>query len=168
MSKKREAKAKAKATKRVSEVKNDGDFSIEFYAKTRSDPVENHGHDDSEMADILFGVNSLHEKKNEKPILDNENFSDLKEKNDGNLNGSKSVLEKKPALKKANQMNMWHMIHRHMVSGLEAESEDNIVQQVDDNDEKKPNIATKGLYFCSFFHVFRLSVKNCKTILILM
>ncbi|XP_023741464.1 calmodulin binding protein PICBP [Lactuca sativa] len=143
MSKKREAKAKAKATKRVSEVKNDGDFSIEFYAKTRSDPVENHGHDDSEMADILFGVNSLHEKKNEKPILDNENFSDLKEKNDGNLNGSKSVLEKKPALKKANQMNMWHMIHRHMVSGLEAESEDNIVQQVDDNDEKKPNIATK-------------------------
>lgn len=128
-------KREPKVTKRVSDSKNDDDFSIEFYAKTRSDPFEIHGHDDSEMADMLFGVNSLHERKNETPVLQNRDFSDLNEKKDANLDGSKSVPEKKPALKKANQMSMWHMIHRHMVSGLEAESGDNIVQQVDE--EKK-------------------------------
>ncbi|KAI3811734.1 hypothetical protein L1987_21463 [Smallanthus sonchifolius] len=126
-------KRDTKVTKKVSDRKNEVDFSIEFYAKTRSEPLSSHDHDDAEFADILFGVNSLQEKKDEIPISNNRDFNDLNylnNKNDENSNGSKSVLEKKQSLKKKNHMSMWGMIHQHMVSGLAAESGELNVQKV--------------------------------------
>ncbi|KAK9069248.1 hypothetical protein SSX86_013364 [Deinandra increscens subsp. villosa] len=133
LGKKREPKV---TTKKVSDRKKDVDFSIEFYAKTRSEPHSSHAHDDAEFADILFGVNSLPERKNEIPISNDRDFSDLNDKKDDNSNGSKSVLEKKRSLKKKNRISMWGMIHQHMVSGLAAETEDIGVQKLDQ--EKKP------------------------------
>ncbi|KVI03476.1 Calmodulin-binding domain, plant, partial [Cynara cardunculus var. scolymus] len=132
--KKREAKVTKKISNRES-APPDVDFSIEFYAKTRSEPLESYGHDDAEFADILFGVNSLQEKNKTTRVSNDRRSVDLKDENDGNSDGLKSELAKKPVLKKANHMSMWHMIHRHMVSGLAAESGDEIPQQLDD--EKK-------------------------------
>ncbi|XP_076958470.1 uncharacterized protein LOC143634202 [Bidens hawaiensis] len=93
-----------KVTKKVSDHKKDVDFSIEFYAKTRFEPHSGHAHahDDAEFADMLFGVNSLEEKKNEIPVSKNQDFSDLSDEKDENSNGSKRVLEKKQSLKKKN------------------------------------------------------------------
>lgn len=121
-----------KVTKKVSDGKKDVDDSIEFYAKTRSEPVSSHGHDDAEFADILFGVNSYQEEKNKIPVSTNRDFSDLTNEKDENSNGSKGVLEKKKSLKKTNQLSMWHMIHQHMVSGLAAESGETAFQVVDE------------------------------------
>lgn len=121
-----------KVTKKVSDGKKDVDDSIEFYAKTRSEPVSSHGHDDAEFADILFGVNSFQEGKNKIPVSTNQDFNNLTNEKDENSNGSKGVLEKKKSLKKANQLSMWHMIHQHMVSGLATESGEMVVQQVDE------------------------------------
>lgn len=135
--KKREAKVTKKISNRES-APPDVDFSIEFYAKTRSEPLESYGHDDAEFADILFGVNSLQEKNKTTPVSNDRDSVDSKDENDGNSDGSKSDLAKKPVLKKGNHMSMWHMIHRHMVSGLAAESGDEIPQQVDN--EKKSRV----------------------------
>lgn len=111
---------------------NEVDPSIEFYAKTRSEePFSSHGHDDPEFADILFGVNSLQERKNEIPVSESRDFDDVNDKNDEKSNGSTGFLEKKKSLKKTNHLSMWSMIHQHMVSGLAAESSDPILQQVD-------------------------------------
>lgn len=134
---------KKKETKGTKKVSDDVDYSIEFYAKTRSEPLSSNGHDDAEFADILFGVNSFQEKKNETLMSNHQDFIDINDKSADNSNGSKSVLKTKLSLKKTNNISMWHMIHQHMVSGLEAESSDPIPQQEDE--EKKSN--TKGSYF---------------------
>lgn len=140
-------KRETKVTKKVSDTNDD--FSIEFYAKTRSEPLSSYGHHDAESADMLFGVNSFQEKKKEIPISNDRDFKDIHEAMDRNLEGSKIVVEKKPALKKTNHMSMWHMIHRHMVSGLATESDgDTVVEPV--VEEKKSH--TKGISFMLNFH----------------
>ncbi|XP_076919675.1 uncharacterized protein LOC143580578 isoform X2 [Bidens hawaiensis] len=95
-------KRDSKVTRKVSDRKKDVDFSIEFYAKTRFEPHSghDHAHDDAEFADMLFGVNSLEEKKNEIPVSKNRDFSDLSDEKDENSNGSNRVLEKKQSLKR--------------------------------------------------------------------
>nr|GEV64749.1 putative calmodulin-binding domain, plant [Tanacetum cinerariifolium] len=127
-------KRETKATEKVSDANDD--FSIEFYAKTRSEPLSSYGHHDAESADMLFGVNSFQEKKKEIPTSNDRDFKDIHEEKDRNSEGSKMVVEKKPALKKTSHMSMWHMIHRHMVSGLATESGgDTVVEPV--AEEKK-------------------------------
>ncbi|KAF5772109.1 putative calcium/calmodulin-dependent protein kinase [Helianthus annuus] len=125
-------KREPKVSKKVSECKDEVDSSIEFYAKTRSEPLSSYDHDEAEFADMLFGVNSLQERKNEIPVSNNRDFSDLNNEKDDNSNGSKPVLEKKRSVKKKNTISMWGMIHQHMVSGLAAESADSNVQKVDE------------------------------------
>nr|XP_043610567.1 calmodulin binding protein PICBP-like [Erigeron canadensis]XP_043610568.1 calmodulin binding protein PICBP-like [Erigeron canadensis] len=126
---------KKREVKGMKKVSNNDDFSIEFYAKPRSEPLSSHDHDDAEFADILFGVNSFQEIKNEVSISNNHDFNEFNYKKDENSNGSTSVLENKQSLKKTNQISMWHMIHQHMVTGLAAESGEPILQEVDE--EKK-------------------------------
>ncbi|KAJ9544034.1 hypothetical protein OSB04_023741 [Centaurea solstitialis] len=128
--KKREAKVSKKISRRES-APPDVDFSIEFYAKTRTEPLESYGHDDAEFADILFGVNSLEERNKTTSMSDDRVSFDPNDENYGNLDGPKSDVAKKPVLKKGNHMSMWHMIHRHMVSGLAEESGDEMPQQLD-------------------------------------
>lgn len=131
-------KREVKVTKKASD---DVDHSIEFYAKGRSEPLSSYGHDDAEFADLLFGVNNFEEKKNEVPNLINQESSDVNVKSGDNSDGSKIAIEKEQSSKKTNHLSMWHMIHQHMVSGLEVENGDTIIQQVDE--EKKSN--TTGL-----------------------
>ncbi|KAJ0809044.1 putative calcium/calmodulin-dependent protein kinase [Helianthus annuus] len=102
------------------------DDSIEFYAKTRPRPVSGRDHGDAEFADIL---------KKDINVLDNRDFSDLIDENDEDSSGSKRVLEKEQSLEKTYHISMWRMIQQHMVSGLDAESGDMIVQQVDEEDK---------------------------------
>ncbi|KAK1428879.1 hypothetical protein QVD17_17719 [Tagetes erecta] len=111
----------------------DVDSSIEFYDKTRSEPVSSHDHGDAEAADILFGITSFQEKKNEIPISNNRDLIDLINENDENSNGSKRVLEKEQSLKETNHISMWHMIHQHMLSGLAAEPGDETFPQADED-----------------------------------
>ncbi|KAI7732359.1 hypothetical protein M8C21_010093 [Ambrosia artemisiifolia] len=125
-------KREPKVTKKVSDRKKEVDSSIEFYAKTRSEPLSSYDHDDAEFADMLFGVNSLQERKNEMPISNDRDFGDVNDKKDEDSNGPKHVLEKKQSLKKKNRMSMWGMIHQHMVSGLAAESGDTVVPKLDE------------------------------------
>ncbi|XP_071686528.1 uncharacterized protein [Rutidosis leptorrhynchoides] len=113
------------------------DDSIEFYAKSRSEPLSSYGYDEVEFADLLFGVNNFQEKKNELPVSNNLDLSDVYNKNDENLDGSKIDIEKKQSLKKTNHLSMWYMTHKHMASGLEAENGDKMVEQVDEEKKMK-------------------------------
>ncbi|KAD3336272.1 hypothetical protein E3N88_31791 [Mikania micrantha] len=126
-----------KSTKKASGRKINVDHSIEFYAKTRSEPLSGHDYDDAEFADILFGVNSPQETKNTIPTSNNRDFSDLNDTKDHNSDGSKRILEGKQSLKKKNHLSMWHTIQQQIVFGLAAESGDIIVQKVDE--EQKPD-----------------------------
>ncbi|KAI3801307.1 hypothetical protein L1987_29411 [Smallanthus sonchifolius] len=96
-------KTEAKVTKNVSKEcgkKKDVDFSIEFYAKTRPDPSfdePNCSRDDLHLAEIMFGVNGDDQNDVLNLQMDDQDRSDVN--ND-------------------NQMSMWRLIHRHMVSGL--------------------------------------------------
>ncbi|KAL8263094.1 hypothetical protein R6Q59_024443 [Mikania micrantha] len=98
-------KIEPKLTKKASDHKNDVDESIEFYAKTTSEPILSHDHYDAEFVDIVFGVNSLQVTKNTIPVSNNQDFSDLNKKKNANSNGSKIVLENKQSLKKKNRTN---------------------------------------------------------------
>ncbi|KAJ0621865.1 putative calcium/calmodulin-dependent protein kinase [Helianthus annuus] len=102
------------------------DDSIEFYAKTRPGTVSSRDHGDAEFADIL---------KKDINGLDNRDFSDLIDENIEDSSGSKRVLEKEQSLEKTDHISMWRMIQQHMVSGLDAESGDMIVQQVDEEEK---------------------------------
>ncbi|KAL8213752.1 hypothetical protein R6Q57_003201 [Mikania cordata] len=132
----REPKLTKKASDRKNNVDN-VDHSIEFYAKTRSEPLSGLDYDDAEFADILFGVNSPQETKNTIPTSNNRDFSDLNDTKDHNSDGSKRILEGKQSLKKKNHLSMWHTIQQQIVFGLAAESGDVIVQKVDE--EQKPD-----------------------------
>ncbi|XP_071717781.1 calmodulin binding protein PICBP-like [Rutidosis leptorrhynchoides] len=128
-------KREVKVTKMAPDDVNDD--SIEFYAKSRSEPVSSYGHDDAELADLLFGVNNLQETKHEVHVSGDQDSSYVNNKHAENSDGSKSVIEKTKSSKKTNHLSMWHMIHQHMVSGLEAENGDTIISKLDE--EKTPN-----------------------------
>ncbi|KAI3830199.1 hypothetical protein L1987_04333 [Smallanthus sonchifolius] len=145
---KAESQPKYKSSGKKREVKGtkmgskDDDFSIEFYAKTRSEPepFSSHDHGDAELADMLFGVDSFQEIKNDIndiPVSNNRDFSDVNDEKDENSAGSKRVLEKQQSLEKTNHISMWRMIHQHMVSGLAAESGDLIVPQEDEEQKSE-------------------------------
>ncbi|KAI3682356.1 hypothetical protein L1987_82284 [Smallanthus sonchifolius] len=143
-----ESQPKYKSSGKKREVKGtkmgskDDDFSIEFYAKTRSEPepFSSHDHGDAELADMLFGVDSFQEIKNDIndiAVSNNRDFSDVSDEKDENSTGSKRVLENNQSLEKTNHISMWQMIHQHMVSGLAAESGDLIVQQEDEEQKSE-------------------------------
>ncbi|MFS7982944.1 hypothetical protein Hanom_Chr11g00968711 [Helianthus anomalus] len=69
---------------------------------------------------MLFGVNNLQERKNEIPVSNNRDFSDLNDEKDENSNGLKPVLEKKRSVKKKNTISMWGMIHQQQNKGSQV------------------------------------------------
>ncbi|KAI3742238.1 hypothetical protein L1987_59918 [Smallanthus sonchifolius] len=96
-------KTEVKVTKNVSNQrgkKKNVDFSIEFYAKTRPDPSfdePNCGRDDLQLAEIMFGVNGNDQNEVLNLQMDDQDRS---------------------VVNNDNQVSMWRLIHRHMVSGL--------------------------------------------------
>ncbi|XP_023741140.1 calmodulin binding protein PICBP [Lactuca sativa] len=100
----------------------DADFSIEFYAKTRTEhvPESSSGLDDADLANMMFGVNGNNQKEVQNLRIDDQESSIVN-------------IDKKQGSINRNQMNMWRLIQRRMVSDsdLVAESGCELEQQVD-------------------------------------
>ncbi|CAI9297665.1 unnamed protein product [Lactuca saligna] len=112
----------SKGNKIEKPIGKDADFSIEFYAKTRTEhvPESSSGLVDADLANMMFGVNGNNQKEVQNLRIDDQDSSIVNiDKKHGSING--------------NQMNMWRLIQRHMVSDsdLVAESGCKLDQQVD-------------------------------------
>ncbi|KAD3068363.1 hypothetical protein E3N88_36243 [Mikania micrantha] len=141
-------KKQVKATKHISkesEKKKEEDFSIEFYAKTRPESSfdPNFDRDGVHLADIMFCVNGDDQNEDLNLHMDNQDYLIFNiDGENGSLDGSTDVEDKKPGFNNDNQMSMWQLIHRHMV--LEAIDkillpEEDPLEKNQTEDQSEPN-----------------------------